>query len=847
MSSRTPLLAYPIAVLLSILFVTDVLRGQSDVQYFYDPLGRLVGVIDTSGNAAAYSYDAVGNLLAISRYTAGQASVLDFTPSSGPVGTVVTISGTGYSATVSQDTVAFNGKTATITSATVNQIIVTVPSGATTGPIKVTSPAGTFTTATNFTVTTGTGVPTITSFTPAVATPGTALTITGTNFDANPINDKLIFNGPTQVQVQNPVTSTTISTTMPSGSASGHISINTPGGAGVSSQDLYVPFGTHVAGDVLYKARTTLGGTATVSIGTANKIGLLLFDASSGQRVSLSLSGSTFSACTVYLISPNNVQLTSSPCTASATFVDTANLTNTGTYTVGVDPQGTVGSLTVTVNNASNVTGTITAGGPTVTATTTVPGQDAVLTFNGTANQRVSLSATNVTTAAAYVNLATLIETSQASITISPSCGTNCFMDTQTLPNTETYTIWVQHINTNTGSQTLQLYNVPPDVTGSITAGGSAVTTTTTVPGQDARLTFTGAANQRVSVLVTNVTAADAYVNLMQPNGTMQTQMLIAPPCGSGVTCFIDTQTLATSGTYTLWVQHYTNKIGSETIQLYNVPADASGTITISGSPVSISTTVPGQNAGLTFSGTAGQKVSLNLTAGTYVSGFCDLTIKNPDGTPLTTDYGGCSGSTDFVNTVTLAQTGTYTIFIDPQSTATGGVTVQVNNDSDLTGTITPGGSAVTVTTTVPGQDARLTFTGAANQHVSLLSTNVTTSTYLNLVEPNGATQPRLLHGYSDSRHRRHLHALGPTCHFNSGKRDSETLQRHRCHGDNHDWRGVDHLHDIDARPERGIHVQWNFGSIGNRAPDERHLYQRRGQSHRSQRRHAYNRLRVGE
>src|SRR5580700_5408367 len=139
MSSRTRLLAYPVAVLLSVLLFTNVLRGQSGVQYFYDPLGRLVGVIDTSGNAAAYSYDPVGNLLAITRYTAGQASVLDFTPSSGPVGTVVTISGTGYSATVSQDTVAFNGKTATITSATVNQIIVTVPSGATTGPIKVTS------------------------------------------------------------------------------------------------------------------------------------------------------------------------------------------------------------------------------------------------------------------------------------------------------------------------------------------------------------------------------------------------------------------------------------------------------------------------------------------------------------------------------------------------------------------------------------------------------------------------------------------------------------------------------------------------------------------------------------
>ena len=580
------------------------------MQYVYDQLGRLVGVIDTSGNAAAYSYDAVGNLLAINRYTSGQTSVLGFTPTSGPVGTTVTIIGTGYSATSSQDTVSFNGTSASITSASVNQIVATVPTGATTGPIQVTTPSGTFTTTTNFTVTAGTGVPTITSFTPGVATAGTALTITGTNFDTNPINDKLVFNGPQQVQVQNPVTSTTISTAMPASSASGHLSVSTPGGIAVSSQDLYVPFGTHVAGDVLYTNRISLGGNATVTISTANKIGLLLFDASRGQRASLSLSGSTFSACTVYIIAPNGVQLTSSSCKSSTTFVDSVNLVSNGTYTVGIDPQGSTGSITITINNATNVLGTITPGGSAVTATTTVPGQDALLTFSGTANQRVSLNATNVTTPVAYVELVTLngtIVTPSLTLTISPSCGTTCFMDVQTLPNTVTYAILLQHIGTNVGSVTIQLYNVPPDVTEPITPGGSPVTVTATVPGQDARLTFTGAVNQRVSALITNVTTADAYVNLVQPSGTTQVEILITPTCGTAG-CFIDTQTLATAGTYTLWVQHYSNKIGSATLQLYNVPADTTGAISIGGSPVSIATTVPGQNASLTFSGTTGQK-----------------------------------------------------------------------------------------------------------------------------------------------------------------------------------------------------------------------------------------------
>ena len=40
-------------------------------QYIYDDLGRLVQVIDGQGNVATYTYDAVGNLLSITRNTDG--------------------------------------------------------------------------------------------------------------------------------------------------------------------------------------------------------------------------------------------------------------------------------------------------------------------------------------------------------------------------------------------------------------------------------------------------------------------------------------------------------------------------------------------------------------------------------------------------------------------------------------------------------------------------------------------------------------------------------------------------------------------------------------------------------
>jgi hypothetical protein len=76
--------------------------------------------------------------------------ITSFTPTSGPVGTTVTIHGTNLSAATS---VKFNGKAAvTIVSDTATKIKVKVPSGAKTGKIKVNTLAGSGTSATNFTV-----------------------------------------------------------------------------------------------------------------------------------------------------------------------------------------------------------------------------------------------------------------------------------------------------------------------------------------------------------------------------------------------------------------------------------------------------------------------------------------------------------------------------------------------------------------------------------------------------------------------------------------------------------------------------------------------------------------------
>ena len=68
----------------------------------------------------------------------GAPSITSLSPTSGAVGTSVTIAGTNFGATQGTSTVTFNGTAGTPTSWSATSIVVPVPSGATTGNVVVT-------------------------------------------------------------------------------------------------------------------------------------------------------------------------------------------------------------------------------------------------------------------------------------------------------------------------------------------------------------------------------------------------------------------------------------------------------------------------------------------------------------------------------------------------------------------------------------------------------------------------------------------------------------------------------------------------------------------------------------
>lgn len=561
---RKTVLVMTIAAILSCARVST---AQGTTMYVYDQLGRVAGVIGSNGDAAAYTYDATGNITSIARFTSTQVSIIAVTPDSGPVQSDVTIYGTGFSTTATQNVVTFNGTQATVVSSTSNAIVTEVPSGATTGTVSVSTPTGSASSKSPFTVVVSQS-PSISSFTPTIGAAGGALTINGTNFQKSAASNTVRLNG--TIAAVSSVSSSQIQTSVTTGATSGHISVTTPFGQATSTADFFAVPSPFTASQVGFTGRMSVGTTSTLGIQTAGDIGLMLFDETSGHRVSLVANNSTFADCGLILsiLSPSNLSFTSyyAQGVCGSALLSTPALTENGTYTILAQgsTDGPTGTAALSLYDIPHdFSSAIIANGAPVDVNLTIPGEMARLTFAATAGQNVSVNFTNGTFVPCTLNLVILNpdgSTLNSTTCIDPSN----FVSLQNLPQTGTYTMLLTANDASTGSITVTLYGVV-DVTGTITIGGPAVNVTLGTPGQIANLTFSGTDAQEVKVLGTNNTVTCLTVSILKPTGgTLVTSNETCP--GSSFT--LPAKTLPATGTYTLSIVPYSAYTGSLTVQL---------------------------------------------------------------------------------------------------------------------------------------------------------------------------------------------------------------------------------------------------------------------------------------
>jgi YD repeat-containing protein len=453
------------------------------VSYEYDARGQLIGVVDPAGQAATYSYDAVGNLLAIGRSGAGSVSVVSFLPLQGRAGSTVRIFGNGFSTVPAENTVTFNGTSATVTASTTTALTVTVPTVATTGLIAATSPLGSATSNQIFTV--GTSAPAITGFDPVIGTAGTTITISGTNFSSTAANDRTQLNA--AFAAVTTATSTALTTSVPPLTSSGRWAISTPTGAAVSSGVFIVPPAAYLPTDVDSYGQLAFATPTVATVSTAGKIAIWVFDGTAGQNVSLNIPTQTVSQAHITMYAPDMSVVLAPGALYPGTnhYLGRITLPMTGVYAIVYAPDSTyTGTLTLTLYNvAPDISGTLAHGGPASSFSITTPGQRATYTFAGTAGAGISLNTSNNT-----IDLTSLtILNPDGSSLFGGSVGgySTYSTGTLTLPATGTYTVHANALDVYTGKMSLTLLDV----------GGPESVTTLTHEGHEA-----DAPNQRGSI-----------------------------------------------------------------------------------------------------------------------------------------------------------------------------------------------------------------------------------------------------------------------------------------------------------------------------------------------------------
>lgn len=724
----------------SLIFLPTRADAQQ-ISYVYDEAGRLIQVTDAIGDSAFYYYDAVGNVISIARVLVSTVAIRDFRPSEAALGASVTITGSGFSATPSQNTVTFNGTAATVSTASANTLVVVVPSGATTGTIGVVSPSGSATSTGPFTVLTDTGEPTITNVTPSIGVTGSTLTVTGTNFESTLHNNRASVG---DRHADTPSGTTTTLTAAVPVSVGGKVKVATPHGLATSATDFFIPPWPLTASDVQTTARLSPNTSTPLTLSSANKHAMLLFDAPAGQALSVSASASFGGCFNLEVFAPHVQSMGVVGNCGGAGFYDAITTGKSGTYGLLLFPFTNTGTASLVLNTFSHVIGAITPNAAATAVTIASPGQNASYTFNATAGQVLTATVVNVSWATCAGTQLKLLKPDKSVLAVNTLCGSSGMVDWVTAPTSGVYTVVLDPAGAAIGTADVAAY-VFNDLTGSLTPNASPTGLTINYPGQNAVYTFTATAGQ-VLTATTNMSWSGcnaSRLTLFNPNGSLlKTELL----CGaSGM---VDWVLAPATGTYTVVFDPWAMFTGTASVAIYAFN-DLTGSLTANASPTGITIDYPGRNAVYTFTATAGQVLSATAVMSWSGCNGARLTLFNPNGSLLKTEL--LCGTSGMVDWVLAPATGTYTVVFDPWSMFTGTADIGVYAFNDVSGGITPNASPTGVTINYPGQNAVYTFSATAGQTlsatVSAMSWSDCPSARLTIFSPIGLLTTDLLCG----------------------------------------------------------------------------------------------------
>jgi hypothetical protein len=474
--------------------------------------------------------------------------------------------------------------------------------------------------------------------------------------------------------------------------------------------------------------------TGVLDVGSVSSVDLapgqnasLSFDGTGGEQLDLAFPhtfGDNFGS--VVIRRPDGTQLVSAGLYTGAA-MSIPVLPTTGTYTIVVDPRAAgSGSIDLTLTSLGIVSKPILPDGPGVLAEVVRPGGTQKLTFQGIQGQRMSISVSATTLDDGTVGLLAPDGTRLAEDPL--EVGVDAFVDAAELPATGTYTIAVTAARTGTAD--VRLHDVSTHVFGSLVGGGEPTTVTTTKPGQNAVLAFSTTAGSVHRIALTSSTIAAGTMAVRGADGTAVAATSFGP--GAKV---LATRALP-AGDYTVLIDPARSNVGSVTVALATLAADAPIRIEAGGPPVSAGWGTADEQLGLIFDAEAGDRVSVLVTEYDLTAGWAELLA--PDGSEVAA--WPVADGTAFIDTLTLPEDGTYTVRVDRRSAGSGRATFAVHAVPERSPiAIAAGGPEVRIEASVPGEDRTLSFSAAAGDTVSVVARDSTISfASIHVLGPSG-------------------------------------------------------------------------------------------------------------
>ncbi|WP_308142815.1 beta strand repeat-containing protein [Burkholderia pseudomallei] len=684
--------------------------------YVYDANGRVVAVTASNGASVQYTYNSLGHASQVSApVPSGQLAIFAFMPTHGQSGTQVTIQGQGFDSNAANDTVNFNGAVATVLSASATQLVVAVPSGATTGPISASVGNQTAASSIPFVVDDSGLPPTIAQVSPALVSVGNTVTVMGTHLD--PAAGETIVRMAGSPMTVTSATDSQLQYVVPAAGTSGFVTVATPYGHATSSVPLIVlPSGLSAA-NVVDSVYTDVGGSADIAIPASGKTGTLLFQGGAGDWISLQLKAISTAANAInYAVyAPGNQLIQQGTVSASAPSIHLPQLTVAGNYLVTFTPDTAAATFTVGVERAA-----VLATGTPLTLAMAVQGQSKRLLFQGTAGQVMTLLASGTTTTPAGQSLSyTVYGPRQQQVVVTGSIATNGSISTPVLSDTGVYQVIVSPGSGVTASTQVEL------VAGDVIVANWPISHHGGYPvGKSAQVTFTANQGDNLELTLSNVTFGvdgrfPMTVNVLDAHGTN----IASGQCGQGGTCRFALWNLA-QGSYSV--------VATPIYTFYSIAGfdavlqpDAVGPA-LSLNTAQTATLAQGQVERFTFNGNAGDNLALNIANVSTANGTqqpVTFAVYRPDTSPITTTNAYLTTSftsSGILNIPNLPISGTYTVIV-----STSGVAATAQLTLTPT-TIAENGQSAHYGGYLPGQSAGISFTANQGDNLELTVSNVT-------------------------------------------------------------------------------------------------------------------------